>query len=104
MASTRTVLDVLEKVFDGVPVPGLKVVVGAVNEGMKALQVCEACTRPSTLSPFPQTSLENEEAISDVVKKVEDTQKALYDTITSSLDSSLVKSSEGNQRIAELSE
>jgi hypothetical protein len=39
MASTRTVLNIVEKGLDGVPAPGLKAVVGAVGEIVKALQV-----------------------------------------------------------------
>jgi hypothetical protein len=40
IASMRTVLNVLEKVVDGVPVPGAKAAAGAASETLKALQVC----------------------------------------------------------------
>jgi hypothetical protein len=39
MASMRTVLNIIEKGLDGVPALGLKAVVGAVGEIVKALQV-----------------------------------------------------------------
>jgi hypothetical protein len=52
MASTRTVLNVLEKGLDGVPLPGFKAAVGAVSEGLKALQVRETYN-----SPFMPSSL-----------------------------------------------
>jgi hypothetical protein len=38
--SSRTVLTVVEKALDGVPVPGAKAVFGAVSEALKNLQVC----------------------------------------------------------------
>jgi hypothetical protein len=44
MASMRTVLNVLEKEFDGVQITGLKAAVSAVSEGLKALQVRATCT------------------------------------------------------------
>jgi NADH:ubiquinone oxidoreductase subunit E len=102
MASARTVLNILEKALDGVPIPGPKAVVGAASEILKARQVRVTQIHSSIIKPTLQTSVENEEAISDIVKTVEDTQKDLIASIRSAFDPSLVTSPEVEERIAEL--
>jgi hypothetical protein len=102
MASTQTVLSVLEKEFDGAQITGLSATVGAVSEGLKALQVRAECISLLIISLSLQTNEESEEAISDAVKTVEHAQKSLTDSITFVLDPSLVASPEGKQRITEL--
>jgi hypothetical protein len=102
MASAQTVLNVIEKALDGVPVPGLKAIVGGASEIVKARQVHDVLILSSVLWSSSQTSIENEEAISDIVKTVENTQKALLASITSAFDPSRVTSPEVKKHIDEL--
>jgi hypothetical protein len=57
---------------------------------------------PLILSPFLQTKVENEEAIADVIRMVENTQNSLLDSAVSAFDPLLVTSPEGKQRIEEM--
>jgi hypothetical protein len=102
MASARTALNIVEKALDGVPVPGLKAAVGAASEIVKARQVRDVPILSSVLWSSSQTSIENEEAISDIVKMVGNTQKDLLASITSAFDPSLATSPEVKKRIDEL--
>jgi hypothetical protein len=102
MASAQTVLNIIEKALDGVPVPGLKAIVGGASEIVKARQVRDVPILSSVLWSSSQTSIENEEAISDIVKTVESTQKDLLASITSAFDPSLAASPEVKKRIEEL--
>jgi hypothetical protein len=49
-----------------------------------------------------QTSVENEDAIAEIVETVKNAQNTLAQSINSALDPSLETSSEGKQRIEEL--
>jgi methyl-accepting chemotaxis protein len=101
MAGMRTILNVVEKGLDGLPIYGPKAIVSATSEALKALQECGTLLTSVNLSSYQisQTSEENDEGILEIIDAVEKTQAIL---LAPSAPASLSKSTEINDRILRL--